>query len=155
MTHGCLDVLMDVQADGARRGLAEVFPQDLYPFPVGAVRARWEQELTDPTIDCFVIVEAARLVEGFVALQGDQLLHFGTAVHTWGTGLADRAHDDVVALWRAAGLSSGWLRVFEGNARARSFYQRHGWRPTGERSASTFAPFPTLLRYELDLSRGA
>ena len=40
-----LEALLDVQEEGAVAGLANVFPQDLYPFPRAAVRRRWEEEL--------------------------------------------------------------------------------------------------------------
>jgi hypothetical protein len=49
-----------------------------------------------------------------------------------------------------------WLAVVAGNARARAFYERHGWRDAGpfiyhaETEAGAF-PVPSH-RYEIDLS---
>jgi len=85
------------------------------------------------------------------AIRGDELLHFGIALELWGSGLAVAAHDAVLERMRAAGVRRAWLRVFTGNGRGRAFYEKLGWRPSGERSRSTFAPYPELLRYERDL----
>jgi len=146
-----LDELLIVQRDGAVAGLGNIFPQDRYPFPTHAVRQRWEQELEDPAIDCYVI-QQAEAIAGFVAIQGNQFLHFGTAIDTWGSGLAGRTHDATIQLWLERGHEHAWLRVFEDNQRARRFYERRGWRPTGERSRSTFAPQPVLLSYQRSLT---
>lgn len=152
MTPADLDALMVVQRDGAVLGLGNIFPQERFPFPVDVVRRRWEKEIADPEIDCFVIGDE---VAGFVALRGNELLHFGTAVATWGSGLAGRAHDEVLALWFARKHRHARLRVFEGNARARRFYERRGWRATGGRSRTSFAPHPVLLGYEVTLVSSA
>lgn len=152
MTIKDLDAVVALQRDGAVVGLAEVFPQDEHPFPTDAVRERWLVEIADPHIDCFVILDASGDVAGFAATRNNEFLHFGTALPTWGSGLADVAHDAVLDHLRAAGHESAWLRVFEGNERGRAFYANHGWHPTGERSQSTHAPFPVLLTYERALS---
>jgi RimJ/RimL family protein N-acetyltransferase len=91
-------------------------------------------------------------VAGFAATRGNELLHFGTAVDLWGSGLASQAHDEVLDHLRAGGCTEGRLRVFEQNLRARRFYGRRGWVQTGERSRSGFAPYPSLLGYVLRLS---
>lgn len=41
------------------------------------------------------------------------------------------------------------LRVFADNVRARRFYERLGWRPTGRVSRTSFPPDPVLLEYQL------
>lgn len=140
MTLDDLDDVLFVQQQGAQTGLANIFPQDQYPFPLERVRARWEEEVTDPGIDCFVVLDDRDAIAGFVAMRGDEFLHFGTAVWSWGNGLAGSAHDQVLGRWRARGCERAWLRVFEDNVRARRFYERRGWVPTGERSRSGFAP---------------
>jgi RimJ/RimL family protein N-acetyltransferase len=151
MAAADIGALVCVQAEGAVEGLRHIFPQEQYPFPVQEVTSRWERELADPDIDCFVVLDAAEEVSGFVATQGNQFLHFGTALRTWGTGLAGQAHDEVLALFSARGHDYAWLRVFEANERARRFYSRRGWVPTGERSESGFPPNPVLLHYRIDL----
>lgn len=119
MTAADLDVLLRVQSQGAAVGLGHIFPQEVYPFPVDAVRSRWERELSDPAMNCFVILDADQLVAGFAATRGNEFLHFGTALRTWGTGLAGLAHDEVLAHLITAGYDYAWLRVFEANERAR------------------------------------
>jgi RimJ/RimL family protein N-acetyltransferase len=151
LTAADLDELLRAQAEGAAEGLGHIFPQEQYPFPVQAVRSRWERELDDPDMDCFVVLDAAGAVSGFVATRGNEFLHFGTALRTWGTGLAGLAHDEVLAHLSAQGYDHAWLRVFEANERARRFYSRRGWVPTGERSESGFPPNPVLLHYRIDL----
>jgi len=152
MTRADLDALLVVQREAAQVSLEDVFPQEQFPFPTDVVRHRWEQELADPGIECFVVVDATDSVAGFAALRGNEFRHFGTALATWGSGLAGRAHDEVLTHWIAQGYRHAWLRVFEQNVRARTFYERRGWEPTGERSRSDFAPYPVLLTYEVDLS---
>jgi RimJ/RimL family protein N-acetyltransferase len=151
MTVTDLDALLVVQREGATAGLANIFPQEKYPFPTDAVRHLWEQEMVSPNTDCFVILGSEHRVKGFAAVRGNEFLHFGTAVETWGSGLAGRAHDEVLAYLSAQGHQQAWLRVLEANHRAQRFYQRRGWSPTGGHSQEDFPPYPVLLRYEVHL----
>jgi putative acetyltransferase len=147
-----LDALVELQREGAVAGLSGIFSQDEYPFPTAQVRERWAREVVDPAIDCFVVLDGEGPMAGFAATKGEELLHFGTALSTWGSGLAGRAHDAVVEHLRQQGRSRGWLRVFEANHRARCFYERRGWRATAETTRTSFPPHPVLVRYELTLT---
>lgn len=149
-----LDVpdVMAIQEPASIVALASVFPQDEFPFPRKDVARRWREEIAEPGTECFVVLEGDAVV-GFAAIRGDELLHFGVAIGRWGSGIAQQAHDALIDTLRHRGVSRAWLRVFTGNARGRAFYERRGWRPTGERTHSTFAPHPELLRYELDVER--
>ena len=149
-----LPALLDVQEAGAVRALAAIFPQDVHPFPRAALRARWEAELADPDVAVYVVERTAGVIEGFAAVRGDELLHFGTAVATWGTGLAAAAHDELVARFAAAGAASARLRVFAANHRARRFYEKMGWRPADRWSRSSFPPYPVLLEYRREIPAG-
>lgn len=151
LTERDIDALVMVQREGAVVGLGHIFPQDSHPFPGQVVRDRWRAELADPGIDCFTIRDGDR-VAGFAATRGDEFLHFGTAVWTWGTGLAGQGHDEVLDHLRASGHQAAWLTVLERNERAIRFYLRRGWVPTGETSRTTFPPHPTLSRYERALA---
>ena len=146
-----LPALLDVQQAGAIKGLGHIFPQDTHPFPRADVQARWRSEIANPEIGAFVIEDDDGRVAGFAALRGDELLHFGTAIETWGTGLAAAAHDDLTARLAAAGQATARLRVFEDNRRARRFYEKLGWRPTGRRTRTSYPPHPVLVEYELAL----
>jgi RimJ/RimL family protein N-acetyltransferase len=144
-----LTALVALQEAGAVAALAHVFPQDRYPFPREAILERWTAELQEPTISVYMSTDqAAGRVNGFAARRDDELLHFGTAVSTWGTGLASALHDALVDTF-PQDLDRIWLRVFDENHRARRFWAKLGWQPTGKVSRSPFAPHPVLVEYEL------
>src|SRR3954466_13586499 len=86
MTEDDLPALIELQQDGAVVALAHVFPQHLYPFPRDTIAARWRTEIEDPLIRTYVAVDTNDRLIGFAATAGSELLHFGTAIHTWGDG---------------------------------------------------------------------
>lgn len=151
LTEEDLDSLLKVQETGAVLGLCHIFPQAEHPFPTDSVRARWTRELSSAEKDCFAVIHKGELA-GFAATRADEFLHFGTAVDRWGTGLAGAAHDEVLDHLRAQGYKRAWLRVFDENIQAIRFYVRHGWMATEITSRTTYAPFPTLRRYEIQLT---
>jgi L-glutamine:scyllo-inosose aminotransferase/L-glutamine:2-deoxy-scyllo-inosose/3-amino-2,3-dideoxy-scyllo-inosose aminotransferase len=51
-----------------------------------------------PDIDVYVIENDDGAVAGFAATRGGELLHFGTAVETWGSGLAARVNIGAVPI---------------------------------------------------------
>ena len=144
-----LDELMVVQEAGAVEGLGGVFPQDIHPFPREVLRERWRLEIEDPEVAAYVATDADGRVVGFAARGGDELLHFGTAVDTWGSGLATWLHDQLLATYPDEPTLLR-LRVFAGNGRGRRFYEKLGWEPTGVESRTSFPPYPLLLEYALD-----
>lgn len=137
-----------VQEPAAIAGLSDVFPQDRYPFPRDDIAARWRHEVADPDTECFVVESVGRIA-GFAALRADEVLHFGTALDTWGSGLATAAHDELVERLRARGVVRAVLHVYAANARGRRFWEKHGWRPTGDVERGSFPPYAELLAYEL------
>ena len=142
---------MEVQEAGALRALTHIFPQDVYPFPRTAVQSRWAAEIADPDVNVYVIVQDEGRISGFAAVRDNELLHFGTAVETWGSGLAAAAHSQIMERLAATGWTVARLRVFDQNHRARRFYEKLGWRPTDRISRTSFPPHPVLVEYELDL----
>lgn len=142
-----LDSLLAVQQEGAIRALSHIFPQDTHPFPTEALRSRWAEELADPGIRVYVMTNDDGAVVGFAATRDNELLHFGTAVETWGTGTAAEAHDALLRALAAEGITQARLRVFEENHRARRFYEKLGWQVTGRRSRTSFPPHPVLVEY--------
>jgi hypothetical protein len=112
------------------------------------VAVRWRAEIADPSVECFVIEHEGR-VAGFAAVRGEEVLHFGTALETWGSGLATLAHDELVARLRANGVVRPRLRVYARKMRGRRFWGKHGWCPTGESSRGDVPPHAELLGYEL------
>src|SRR5262245_35669140 len=101
MTEVDVAAVVDLQQAGAVVGLAEVFPQDLYPFPRQAIVARWHVEIGDPEIETYVAVSDVGRIVGFAATTGSELLHFGTAIDTWGDGTASELHHVVVGSLRS------------------------------------------------------
>ena len=140
--------VLDVQQPAAVAGLSDVFPQDEHPFPRDVVGSRWASELDDPATSCYVIEQDGH-VAGFAAVRGDEVLHFGVALERWGSGLATVAHDELVAVLRERGVTEPWLRVYAANGRGRRFWEKLGWRPTGETSRGTMPPHAELLTYSL------
>jgi RimJ/RimL family protein N-acetyltransferase len=148
-TSADIDALLDVQQPAAVQGLGHIFPQDQHPFPREVIASRWLHEIADPHVSVYLYTEQDGSIQGFAAISGHKLLHFGTALPTWGTGLASRFHDALLeAMAEAHGTPTLTLRVFEENHRARRFYGKHGWQLTGRSSRTAFPPHPLLLEYE-------
>lgn len=149
-TDADLDELVCVQEEASVVALAAVFPQARHPFPRLAVLERWRIELHEPGTAVYVCTDEVEHLTGFAARRHDELLHFGTALATWGTGLAGLLHDALLDTY-PRDLDRIWLRVFEDNHRARRFWAKRGWQSNGRRSRSAFAPHPVLVEYELHL----
>ncbi len=76
-----------------------------------------------------VAVTGARVI-GFVAVAADELEQLFVTREARGSGVAAallRHGEATIAL----GHDAAWLAVVAGNARARRFYERHGWRDAG------------------------
>ncbi len=142
---------MDVQHSGALHSLTHIFPQDAHPFPRAAIQSRWASEIADPETKVYVVEHDAGHIVGFAAIRDNELLHFGTAVETWGTGLAADVHGQLIERLTATGATHARLRVFEDNHRARHFYEKLGWRRTDRLSRTSSPPHPLLVEYEFDL----
>jgi GNAT superfamily N-acetyltransferase len=101
------------------------------------------------------VAEVGGAVVGFVVVVDDEVEQIYVDASARGTGTASlllRTGEDAV---RNAGHQLAWLAVVAGNARARAFYGREGWRDAGAFSylAETEAgPLPVpCQRYEVDL----
>ena len=149
MTDDDLPSVIDVQQLGAVLALAHIFPQDEYPFPREVILTRWRDEIADPRIEACVAVDDEGAIVGFAATRGPELLHFGTAVTTWGSGAARELHDAVVLPLVGRG-DRPTLYVFSENQRARRFYEKLRWRATGRTKPGDFPPHPLLVEYALD-----
>jgi RimJ/RimL family protein N-acetyltransferase len=150
LTEADLPAVVALQEAGAVTGLEHIFPQATHPFPRDRVAARWLSEIVDPDTNALAVEVDGRL-RGFVALHGEELLHFGTAVDSWGSGLAEDAYQLAIERLALTGVRTARLWVFVDNARAVRFYERLGWRRSGATRMSTFPPNPTLAAYELEL----
>jgi GNAT superfamily N-acetyltransferase len=86
---------------------------------------RVPQRIADTTV---AVVEGQ--IVGFVTVHEEELEQLFVARAERGRGVADRLlqHGEQLIAARHVGA---WLAVVEGNARARRFYERHGWHDTG------------------------
>ena len=60
-----------------------------------------------------------------------RLMHLFVRRQFWGSGVADLLHERVLAGMSDHGFSSACLWTPLGQARARAFYERRGWQPSG------------------------
>lgn len=60
-----------------------------------------------------------------------RLTHLFVRRNFWGSGVADLLHEHILAGMTERGFTSACLWTPAGQARARAFYDRHGWLPSG------------------------
>lgn len=77
------------------------------------------------------VAVVAGTVAGFVMVVGDEVEQVYVASTHRGTGVAARLLARAEQLVAAGGHPEAWLAVAAGNARARRFYERNGWRDAG------------------------
>lgn len=70
-------------------------------------------------------------IVGFVTLKGDELEQLFVDAPARGSGVARDLLADGARRLLEAGHARPWLAVVTGNARARHFYEREGWRDAG------------------------
>lgn len=70
-------------------------------------------------------------VAGFVMVVDDEVEQVYVSRDHRGTGVAAALIAEAEAQVRANGHTEAWLAVVAGNARARAFYERSGWRDDG------------------------
>jgi putative acetyltransferase len=126
--------------------------------PPGLVQHRRRDQFvvrTRDRIDQMWVVQADGAVLGFVVVKDDEVEQLYVDAPARGTGIAAALLRKGEEEIRRAGHRRAWLAVVAGNARARAFYAREGWRDAGNLTymAETEAgPFPVPThRYEIDL----
>ncbi len=55
-----------------------------------------QKEIADTHTHVYVSTDDAGFITGFAATREAELLHFGTSIDTWGTGLAQELHDSLL-----------------------------------------------------------
>jgi len=78
-----------------------------------------------------VVAEVDGEVAGFVMVVADEVEQVYVDARHRGTGLGDVLLDEAERLVAEDGHVRAWLAVVPGNARARRFYERRGWRDDG------------------------
>lgn len=143
-------------------GFAHIFPPDAPPPTHEHLLRRWGEWLgADHQRSGGVLVADAGAGPVGVALAGPDptdpvtghLSRLYVEPALWGRGLGRRLHDAAIDLLVQKRFTDATLWVLEGNQRARSWFERLGWRPTGERKV-TYAPASIDdLRYRRPLDR--
>lgn len=128
--------------------LPHIFPPDEYPFPYEPILQRWQDELVDPAFEILVHRKDGKIV-GYVASHDEWLNHVATLPSEWGTGLATWLTKASVESRRTLGHDVVHLWVLKENHRARRFYDRSGWEPSGVVVNEPFPPHPEKLEYVL------
>jgi GNAT superfamily N-acetyltransferase len=147
-------------ADGFVRAYEESWDAALAPL---AGRALRELSPLDERLEAFRKTFGAGLPLGagaWVADAGGEIV--GVAVRTgaelrslyvvpkaWGTGAAQALMGTALAAIGADGHVEATLWVVEANPRARRFYEREGWEPTGETRESELGPVELRFRRPL------
>jgi GNAT superfamily N-acetyltransferase len=144
------EAAFEVQRSASLAALGHVFPPQLYPYPDAEVRGRWRELLAESDAHV-VLAEQAGAALGVAAIVPCWLHGFYVVPGEWGTGLAPRLHDAAVEHLRSRGCDEARLWVLEANARARRFYERHGWRPNGDTRIVPYPPHPLDVGYSLTL----
>ncbi len=144
-----LTALLDLERTANLAALGHVFPPERFPFPDDDVLARWALVLLDP--DCVVLVadhaDGDRGLAAYAAYDDVSLRHLAVHPSHWGSGVAQRAVDTALAAMAGRGGTEASLWCLEQNARARRFYERHGWVATADRQDAPWPPHPVEMRY--------
>lgn len=81
--------------------------------------------------DDAVVAQVDGAVAGFIMVVGEEVEQVYVARAHRGTAVAAVLLAEAERLVRAGGHRQAWLAVVAGNARARRFYERHGWADDG------------------------
>ena len=79
-----------------------------------------------------LVAEVEGDVVGFTMVEGDEVEQVFVDPQSHGTGIAARLLAAAEQQVADAGHEVAWLAVVVGNARARAFYEKHGWRDAGD-----------------------
>ncbi|GAA1069418.1 GNAT family N-acetyltransferase [Mycobacterium cookii] len=117
--------------------------------PEGLTAARTLPAFHDRTpsrvADTTVAVSADGELLGFVMVVGDEVEQVFVGRGARGTGLAEVLLAEAERQVAAGGHEVAWLAVVTGNARARRFYERCGWRDEGDLPYEVTAGGETFL----------
>jgi ribosomal protein S18 acetylase RimI-like enzyme len=134
--------LADLHLRSALTGFAHIFPPDAPPPDRSELCAGWADVVPSPNelAACFVAGATGSGIAGVVIGGPDphepergHLSRLYVEPARWGQGIGRALHDTALAHLQAAGFRTASLSVLEHNTRARSWYERLGWRPTDQR----------------------
>jgi GNAT superfamily N-acetyltransferase len=143
--------LFELEKAASLAGLGHVFPVEEFAFPDEDVLAKYRLWFEDPDFKAVAVEQGRRLI-AHAAYDREQLRQLSVHPEHWGSGLAGTLVEAALDDMAASGTKRARLWVLTANARARRFYQRTGWVPTGKMSRSQFVPHPEMLEYVRHLS---
>jgi ribosomal protein S18 acetylase RimI-like enzyme len=121
------DRVGEIWSSAWRDGHLGLVPDELAAVRTNAsFRARAEQRAGEMTV-----AEVDGLLAGFVLVVDDEVEQVYVDAAHRGTGVAAALMREAERQVRASGRREAWLAVVAGNARARAFYERAGWRDEG------------------------
>lgn len=126
-TSDDIDAIAEVWHRGWRDGHLGHVPDALLPHR-GLVHFR---ERVPPRVPTTTVAIAGGRIVGFVTVHDDEAEQVFVSAEARGQGVADvllRHAERVIA----GGYDTAWLAVATGNARARRFYEKSGWRDAGD-----------------------
>ena len=126
-----VELLLSIQRASAVEAFPQVFPPERYPFPDDEVRAAWTEALASHDVQTF-IAESRGTSVGLVAIEGDYLRTLYVIPTAQRQGVGGALIDFAIERLKASGVRTAKFWTLEANARARSFYERRGWRLTDE-----------------------
>ena len=129
-----------LQRAASLAGLSHIFPAAEFPYPDEAVRERWR---VFPGV--VLLAEQEGVAVGVAALDACWLHGLYVVPEAWGTGVALALQDAALAAMPDCAEVKLW--VLEENRRARRFYEKHGWRPSGESRVVEYPPSPLDVGY--------
>jgi ribosomal protein S18 acetylase RimI-like enzyme len=115
--------------------------------PEELVRVRTEASFAERAADRIPDATVATVdgeVAGFVMVVGDEVEQVYVSAAHRGTGVAGVLMDEAERRVRENGHAEAWLAVVAGNARARAFYERAGWRDEGAFDYAAAGPDGTI-----------
>ena len=146
------DLCFGIARAAALVGFRHVFPPDRYEFPAEAIRADWVSALTDPNAQTYIAF-AADEAAGVVSVGGGVMQTLYVMPESWGRGIGSRLHDLALDRLREAGVREARLWTLAENQRARTFYERRGWKLTGRTRLVPFPPHPIDVEYARSTDR--
>jgi GNAT superfamily N-acetyltransferase len=144
------EALFAIQRTASLAAFAHIFPPAEHPYPDDAVRAEWQERLTDGITQTVIALRDGR-AEGYVAYAPEVLASLFVLPDAHGQGVGSALHDAALAAQRALGARVCRLWVLTENRPARAFYEHRGWHPDDRRRTARYPPHPEEVGYTIEL----
>jgi len=152
-TEADIEVAAAVQQTSALVGFAHIFPPDAPKPTLVLLRSLWQDVLRSVPPSVMLVAEREHIVAGVAVAQVPMgpaptgaLSRVYVLPDHWAAGTGNQLLSAALDVLDQGGCSAATLWVLEHNHRARAWYERRGWQPTGEWRH----PFPDLDVIELE-----